>query len=169
MHANNVRWIESGGGPLLLAAASLMDAWSGIEPSDRNDASTDYARACLIDGEIGTISIGSEQGIVFGDEPDRTTIFEENSKILVLRWRWAESESHLLSKLFKEMHLINFKSSGVFITTPGEHWLFDSACPGQDVREHLTVTLDAQRNHLETALFQPDEETCALVHRIRPG
>jgi hypothetical protein len=167
MCVEKIKWIESGGGPLLLAATPLVKIWSGVQPSGTEEASTDYARACSIDDEIGTIAIGSGQGVVLGDEPDRTAIFSKDSKILVLRWRWAESESHLLSKLFEEMYLISFKPSGVFTTTPGEHWLFDSAFSGSEVHEHLAVTLDAHRNCLETALFQPDEETCALVHRIR--
>jgi hypothetical protein len=65
-------WIESAGGPLLLAPRSSLKVWCGSERG--NDPQSDYARAYAIDEEIGTISIGEKSALVLGDEPDRTTL-----------------------------------------------------------------------------------------------
>jgi hypothetical protein len=108
------------------------------------------------------------QAVVLGDEPDRTALFEDSSDILILRWRWAESEESLLLALHSDLSRLSFARSGKFSTIAGEHLLFDSAYAGVDIAKSLGVRLNASEYTLETIKFNPSKHVCAIIHRLRP-
>lgn len=165
---NNLNWMESGGGPLLLAATPLLAHWSGTAPSERTAGETDYQRACAVGNEIDTIDLGDAQAVVLGDEPNRTVMFLRASDLLLVRWRWANSEEELLAALRDALDQLSFISAGTFLTVPGEHLLFDSAFSGTEVAESSSVILEASDYAIDTATFEPSSSTSALIHRLRP-
>lgn len=164
-----LEWIESSGGPLLLASELVATKWLGTESSEHSSDLTDYQRACDIIDAIDVVELGHIQAVVLGDEPDRTAFLESpgSPDLFILRWRWAESEESLLHALRSELDQLPFKQSGTFSTIAGEHLLFDSAYAGEEIGESLRVSLNADKYILETALFQPNKNTCAMVHRLR--
>lgn len=165
---NNLNWMESGGGPLMLAAASLLAQWSGTASSENREGTTDYQRACAVEDEMDTIGLGDGQAVVLGDEPDRTAMFLRASDLFLVRWRWASSEEELVSALMYALDQLPFSSVGTFTTVPGEHLLFDSAFSGTEVSESSSVVLEAVDYEMGTAtLLQPSSSTKALIHRLR--
>jgi hypothetical protein len=166
-----VEWIESAGGPLLLAPRSSTKDWYGPDGSKMAGSQTDYARACSIETEIGVIRIGSRSALVLGDEPDRTALIpvKSISEVLLVRWRWADSEESLLSSLLAEhaAGTLSFVSAGQLATSAEEYLLFDSACSGAQIDRYLSISLQAGRYLIETANFKPDRATFALVHRLK--
>ncbi|MEA9558139.1 Imm21 family immunity protein [Xanthomonas nasturtii] len=167
-----LRWIESGGGPLVLLHAVDLPDWSGIEPSLCDSGTTDYARACAIDDELGLVTAGPGCALVLGDEPDRTSLIERDEAVFIVRLRWTPSEDALLSALRNALHTLEFAAAGIFSTRPGTHLLFDSAAPGAHVDAHrsesMVVTLATPRLSLASAVFQPSSKICALIHRLVP-
>lgn len=167
-----VEWIESAGGPLLLAPRSSLKDWHGIGDSGCSDAQSDYARACGIEDEIGVILVGNQSALVLGDEPDRTALIpvQATPEVLMVRWRWAASEESLLSGLLAAhtAGALQFTSSDQLPTSSGEYVLFDSACSGAQLDRYLSVSLRAGSYLVETTSFKPDRETFALVHRLKP-
>lgn len=164
-------WIESAGGPLLLAPRSSLKDWHGVDDSGCSEAQSDYARACGIEDEIGIILVGNQSALVLGDEPDRTALIPvlATSEVLIVRWRWAASEESLLSGLLAEhtARTLSFASAGQLQTSSGEYVLFDSACSGAQLDRHLSVSLRAGSYLVETTSFKPDREKFALVHRLK--
>jgi hypothetical protein len=163
-------WIESSGGPLLLAPRSCLRRWCGA--TGRGLCSqTDYERACAIESEIGTISIGDRSAIVLGDEPDRTALVTEQSgtSVLIVRWRYAESEESLLSALSADggLQKLTYSPGGWIATAAEEYVLFDAACSGTQIDRYLSLLLQAGGYSFETTTFKPNENTCAIVHRMR--
>jgi len=163
----NLKWIESGGGPLLLASQALVAQWRGVEPVSDSTGRTDYQRACAVQDEIDTIGLGSAQAVVFGDEPDRTAMFLHALDLVVVRWRWANSEEELLSALMESIDQLPFSSSGTFSTVAGAHLLFDSAFSGKDIPQSVDALLEGGEYELGTAYFKPTSSINALVHRLR--
>jgi len=164
-----IEWIESGGGPLLLAPRSSIKSWSGTLPTELQGNLTDYARACAVRDELGVITIGAKQALVLGDEPDRTAlILQRTGELLILRWRWADSEESLLSAVLSSPGLsgMHFSPAGTLTALAEEYLLFDSACSGSAVTHSLSVELDAGTFTLGTAIFEPNKNTCALIHRM---
>jgi hypothetical protein len=166
-----IEWIESEGGPLLLAPKSKIGDWLGSLSANSASGPTDYERACAVQDEIGLIPIGNDQqAIVLGDEPDRTTLLARTiDELLIIRWRWAESEKSLLSALSSALGLdaMSFNTKGTFTAQAEEYLLFDSAYSGAEITRNLTVELQAGTYSLETVLFNPSKNTCALIHRMR--
>jgi Immunity protein 21 len=167
-----VEWIESAGGPLLLAPRSSLNDWLGADGSRRAGSQTDYARVCSIGDEIAVIAIGKRSAVLLGDEPDRTALVAGHSasQVLIVRWRWAESEESLLSGLLAAVAAgtLPFVSAGQLATTAEEYLLFDSACSGAQLDNYLSASLQAGSYLLETAIFKPDSATFALVHCLKP-
>lgn len=168
---NKVEWIESAGGPLLLAPRSSLKDWHGAGDSGCSATLSDYARACGIEDEVGVISVGNQSALVLGDEPDRTALIpvQATSEVLIVRWRWAASEDSLLSGVLvaHTAHALPFATAAQLPTSSGEYVLFDSACSGSQVDRHLSVPLKAGNYLVETTSFSPDRETFAVIHRLR--
>ncbi|WP_349657228.1 Imm21 family immunity protein [Xanthomonas sp. 10-10] len=168
----HLQWIESGGGPLVLLHATSLSDWSGTGPSLSHSGTTDYARACMIDDELGLVEAASGYALVLGDEPDRTSLIERDAAVFIVRWRWAPSEDALLSALYSALPTLEFAVAGIFSTRPGAHVLFDSAAPGAHVdadrSDALGISLAVPRLSLASAAFQPSSKICALIHRLVP-
>src|SRR4051794_23570900 len=118
-------WIESGGGPLVFAAESVLGQWRGSDPAQNLSGPTDYERACAVTDEIGTIDITSTAALVLGDEPDRSTILMHPSGLLIVRWRWADSEDALVSALSSSnVDQIAYKGLLRFVSRCEKYFLF---------------------------------------------
>lgn len=161
-------WIESAGGPLLFTAKANVHAWKGDQSSSVPGEPTDYQRACAVTDEIGTIKIADAIGVVLGDEPDRTCIASGSDDLIIIRWRWAESEAELLSAVYSRMAELHFSNGQSFSTTPGDHIMFDAVYAASEIDESLCFRLHDKEYRLETALLQVGKETCALLHRLKP-
>ncbi|MBF6164921.1 hypothetical protein IU486_09065 [Streptomyces gardneri] len=89
-------WVESAGGPLLIAPESEFGHWGGASGRDGPvETCGDYGRACSVEGYIGLVRIGSQQALVLADEPDRTTYLP--AERMFLRWAGADSEEELVA------------------------------------------------------------------------
>lgn len=176
-----MRWISSEGGPFLLLEEQNLDMWGGVielitGPPALNSWSpggkpTDYDRACSVEGYIGLIAIGAEQGIVFGDEPMQTTWMpcQAESGGMVVRWIFGKSESEFLHWIDKVPKAI-FRSDGSFGIKRHRLLLFDSAVAGCNVKkrpdEYLLIDLEPGLYEIETAIYQPDERTSMVAHHF---
>ncbi|NUS59873.1 MAG: hypothetical protein HOQ01_02895 [Lysobacter sp.] len=161
------KWIESDGGPLMVASGSVAPAWSGTRPSKRPAEASDYRRACAIRDDVGTVSIGVADALILGDEPDSTTVIASEGDIFLVRRRCADSEDALRSKLHPALTCLPFMHACSFRTVPGDHFLFDSAYPWDEVEEAIKLWLPASIYSVATAHFAPDTSLSVLVHRLR--
>lgn len=171
-----MKWIESTGGPLILIPKRIAHQWTGVCGSDTESPSTidttsDYDRACQVPEYIGTVPVGDTCGVVFGDEPLRTTWIAADYGGLVIRWYFAESEDDILKgvadcpeDVFDDV-LIEFESSG------DECILFDSSCDGTSVVELredcLILDLKGCRYSILTGVYNHDDKTSVLIHKFK--
>jgi hypothetical protein len=167
MMYDKLDWIESEGGPLMLAPRSALVDWHGILSTA--GSKTDYDRACDIEDEIGVISIMGKAAIVLGDMPNRTALLCLGKEIIVLRWQWAPSEEALLSAVFAAtgFRSLQFSRNCSILAWAEDYWLFDSGVPGDEVSEHLHVRMEAENYLIETAYLKQNRDVCAVIHRLR--
>ena len=163
------KWVESAGGPLLFASRSAVLAWHGTNGGAHSDGRTDYERACAVTHEIEVISAQGNEALVLGDEPDRTCLIRRSeTEILILRWRFADSENSLLSALDRvEVDKLVPHLQGTFETTSSEYLLFDSALSAEQIMESSSVELRGGRYAFDAVNFQPCKQISALIHRLR--
>jgi hypothetical protein len=135
---------------------------------------TDYDRACAVRGYLGRISVGAREALVLDDMPMQTTWVSPTGADggMVARWMFAESEAEFLRWLQAIPRGI-FRREFRFLVERSPLVLFDSAFAGRNVRkrpaEYLSIELDAGTYEIETAVYQPDTQTCMVIHRFEPS
>lgn len=169
---NQLKWIDSGGGPLILLEESLLCFWGGFEPQrikeDKN-YSDDYDRACDVEDYVGIIPVGSGYGLVLGQGPFHTgwRPFSETEDGFLVCWVYAENKVDATNSLVIlptsgwEKTKVKFQSAG------GKLVLFDSAFDGEHFPEKLDVELAKGFYNIETLHYKPNESMYLIIHRFR--
>lgn len=123
-------WVNSTGGPLVLAETAIAQHWqgtSGKSGSFSDSMMTDYERACQTNEYLQTISCADGEVLLLGDEPMQTAISEGAGGVpLVIRWIYsndtAEKETFSRRANFPEI-----APRTLFRILAGEVLLFDSS------------------------------------------
>ena len=179
MAADELRWISSSGGPLLLLPQDLIECWSGIDtPYDGRKATaraqwspegpaTDYDRACDIDQALANIDVGDGRGIVLGGTY-ATAVWPAESGCVLVRWVEAENEAQILP------HLANLPQDegdgdiALIDVRPGPLVLFDAACPGPEVEDDkLEIRLHPGQYMASTIEMEPGDDTSLVLVPLR--
>ncbi len=174
-------WICSEGGPLLLLDERDLATWGGVVDeieAPRTEQSfspggkrTDYDRACAVRDYLGRISVGAREALVLNDMPMQTTWVPRIGTYggMLVRWMFAESEADLLRWLQAIPQGI-FHREFRFSVERSPLVLFDSAFAGRNVMKqpavYLSINLDPGTYEIETAIYQPDKQTCMVIHRL---
>ncbi|TMQ89677.1 hypothetical protein ETD83_38885 [Actinomadura soli] len=157
-------WVESGGGPLLLAPASQLAHWGGATDDDDGPLETwgDYGRACSVEGYIGLVKVGSLDGLVLGDEPATTTYLPDER--LLLRWAAADSEAELVAAARKAASTAPWEEHLVW-DVDGPAVLIDSAWPGSapEPGNHLPIDLRPSRYNVRAAYVEEERNWMILI------
>lgn len=182
-----LKWITSGGGPLLLVEKMLALEWTGVSlEEESNDIDLfsnaksellitldDYERACKVEGYIDIIPIGEKTGLVLGDAPLPTAWFyyPDQSGGLIVRWGYAASEDSIIRRL-SELTENDFVAETFSLEIFSEKLIiFDSAFSGEDLdclgEDVLEVQLSSGKYHIATSIYNPDDETSLIIHRLK--
>jgi len=158
-----VEWVESGGGPLIAIPEVVLPFWAG---ADGDDLSSDYDRACDVDGYIGLVPVGDTRALVLGEEPAATAFLPEHDTFV--RWCAAESEGELLAEVPAALEAAVWEPE-VRWDVPGTVLLFDAAWPGPDSErtDHLRVALEPGRYAVRAAYVEPGPEVWIGLVQLR--
>jgi len=90
--------VDSEGGPLLIADATVARIWRGTESSDYDRACEVFIQDSSIEGYL--ISVGSKQGLVWemGGEGTADVFLEGNDHLIIVR-AWLEDPTDEMSVL----------------------------------------------------------------------
>jgi hypothetical protein len=168
-----LHWIETTGGPHLLAPVETLSSWRGAEgwhDSVPEDAS-DYARACRIKGWLGKIQSGDGEAVVLGNEPGVVAwIPEDDTSGVLVRWIGCDSEETIFDLLASRRPNHGFDSvskldteSEEFDTGPsGKMTLLDSSDSGYDgMFERYTFVMRPGRYRITASYV--DTDLCTLL------
>lgn len=184
-------WIEPAGGPLVVISDNAINLWSGIykresyllgKVEDADDfmdsAETDYGESCLVDDYLGLVEVGRENGLVLGNEPMPTTIFKSSdNEINIARFYCygIKDSEHYADELLLNLDLAlvdNWESKLTVTFNSGKQFLFDAAVGGKEIHKQKE-NIDFLLSHLTpgqynvfTTVYEPDEETKLLLHRL---
>ncbi|MER6675434.1 immunity 21 family protein [Streptomyces sp. NPDC000983] len=164
MVRHRVRWVESGGGPLIAVPETVLPFWAG---ADGDETASDYDRACEIDGLVGLLPVGDSAALVLGDEPATTTYLPDQGTFV--RWSAARSEADLLAGLPAALAGAEWGAE-VRWKVPGPVFLFDSARPGTETRgaASLRIPLTPGPYAVRAAWTRPGAETWLGLVQLRP-
>lgn len=179
---NQLKWIESAGGPFIFISDKVVGFWSGIlnrdsylnggdeEAEDFLDPNeADYGKACLIEDWLGLSQINDENVLVLGDEPVITTFFFSADKFILVRWIYGENKESVNNFILTlDTETINWEFILEFNITSDKQFLFDSACSRNmlNEEEYLEINLQQGMYKVSTATYQPDDKTHLLLHKF---
>ncbi len=176
-----MRWVESGSGPLLLLSSELLAEWEGVaiptngrivQANFHRDgpgtATTDYDRACDVEDYIAALPIGGGLGLVLNQEPMATTWQPSDDQAggLLIRWMYGDPEMDVPELLLHSPAPGWEPEQITFVVGSAPLYLFDAACPGNELDDHLTIVLSAGSYVITTALYEPDDRTSLVLHRF---
>jgi hypothetical protein len=162
----SLTWVESGGGPLLVAPKSELAQWGGSTNDDGPvEAWGDYGRACSVQGYIGLVSVGGQQALVLGDEPASATYLP--AERLFLRWAAADSEAELVAAAKQALQEdVRWDEDEDLIWDVREPVvMFDSAWPGSEMEpdNHLVIDLEPASYRVRATYLEDQDNWMILV------
>ena len=174
-----MKWIGTEGGPLILIPLPLVARWEGTDPpnggrvvhaefrwSVPEGIATDYDRACDVRDNLGIIDVAGAHALVLGDEPNDTCFCSTSDGGVLVRWDFAPS-LEAVETLLHRLPTEGFVSESLqFNVQQSPFVLFDSACSGSAIKESVIVALPPGIYEVATCRWQPDRETCLLLHRL---
>lgn len=165
------KWINSGGGPYILATRSSALAWMGTQGLSAGDESryeNDYERACEGKDYVGVIA-GSTHAIWVITEPDETA-WQSSAPddLLLIKWIGADSDEQVQAAL-KNLDTDSFENFPLNIEVPeSELLMFDSAWRLADIGDnYLELTLQPGRYVVSTLNYEPSDRVSLHLIRLK--
>lgn len=156
-------WLNSSGGPLVVMEEGKAPLWTGAGGSP-----SDYDRACQSADYASKLLVHSSEILVLGDEPLQTAIATSNDRQLIVRWKWADSESDVRDAIDQldlsavdviEKLVVDWKDQALVMFDAAE--TFD---PAQCRR----FSTRSGPNEVSTFICAPSPRTSILVHALTP-
>lgn len=171
MKISSLKWINSGGGPYILATKSSAVTWlgtQGLSAGDENRYENDYLRACEGKDYVSVIA-GSTHEILVITEPDEIAcLSREPDDILLVKWIGADSDQ----QVWEALQFLDFESFETlpvnFSVSEPEMLLFDSAWQFADIGENcLELTLEIGCYSLSVLIYRPNENLWLDIIRLK--
>ena len=161
---NRWKWLESGGGPLILLPDGLP--WRGA-PFNADPLSTehDYGRACAVRDYAGVVQAGRGTALILSDEPLATAWVPSPTGGRLVRWGHAPDETAAIDA-FDEQAGVELATWTWDVTVPTCD-LFDSAWDRPSAKEWVRVALQPGTYRMSTVLVEPSREIRLVLHELR--
>lgn len=163
-------WVHSTGGPFLVAPVSELGRWGGVEDTDGPvETWGDYGRACSVEGYIGLVPVGTQQALVLGDRPARTTYLP--AERVFLRGAPAGPDEELITTARHVLSEIVWDADEDLAWDVRESVvLFDSAWAGPDIEpdNHLRIDLEPGRYRVRATSARHSGSPLILV-QLQPA
>jgi hypothetical protein len=158
-----MRWIKSEGGPLILIPRSVLKHWRGVA-----DAGDDYRAACAVTDYAGVIQRYGVDILVLNDEPLQTSCIARDGALLLVRWKYAPSESAIVAALEDvQQQLGSPCEETLLVCVERKHVLLDARSAGDRTTEHVEVETGIGPHRVETHLWKPNPDLGLIVHVLK--
>ena len=156
-------WLSSSGGPLIVMDESRAKLWTGIDSQP-----SDYDLACQTNDYAEKLTVHDSQVMILGDEPLQTAIATADDLQLIVRWKWAESETDVKAEVEKiDFGLVLYIENLVVQWADRTLVMFDAA-DTYEADTCLTVQIQSRRSEVLTFIYDPTPDTSLLNHIIKP-
>ena len=160
MSQNRLRWIHSGGGPLVLLQHSTLPLWQGVEGDD-------YAAACSVRGYTGVLMRHGRDALVLADEPLETAYHESGAHRFLVQWSFAPDEVSVTDALAAlPSTAVEPLQEVSFDIVDDRQILMDAATPRGEAREHLALSLAPGHYAVRTLAYRPSADVELILHEL---
>ena len=170
--STDVNWISTYGGRFIVLADSLLSDWRGYpdESADPLDTSHDYGRACATSGYAATIPVGSDSGLVFG-ENESGGVWLHSSLPILFEWVCADSADAVVAAISRLPERLPHDETTEFEVTSDKLVVFDSAFAGDEYepQHSCRFAIRPARYLVGSSYYKPNDNTGLIIHRFLPG
>lgn len=160
-------WIESAGGPLIMASDKSLLSWHGHE----GDEPTDYDKVCRIADYLGLISHHEDNILVFGGDPLPLIYCASDDRDMSYFVRWINGDSDELVLNAARTSVKDIEGKPLLLRINSVHQIvFDAACPGRsfDESNFIRIVFPAVGMYeVVTSECNPNDATAFVLHRIK--
>lgn len=159
---NFSKWLSSSGGPLVIMDENTAKRWTGsLGPH------ADYDLCCQTVDYAEKLYVRDSNVLILGDEPLQTTVATADNLILIVRWKWAESEADVQRMLnafdfslapYEEKFDIEWANTNLVI--------FDAANVYVH-KEAISFKADSLINEVRTLIVSPTPDMSLLIHTLQ--
>lgn len=166
------KWINSGGGPYILATRSSALAWlgtQGLSAGDESRYENDYQRACEGKDYASKIEGKLSDCLVIGDLPDPLTIMPTSEcEALVVKCLYTDTDEQVQAAL-KDVDTDSFEDFPFQIEVAEPVlFLFDSAWRLADIEDnYLELNLQTGRYAVSMLNYEPNERVSLNLIRLK--
>jgi hypothetical protein len=159
-----MRWINSAGGPLVLIPRLALRSWQGAAGGDGSD----YMAAAAVSDYAGVIHRHGVDILVLNDEPLQTTAVAMDDALLLVRWKYAPSESSVSASLRGIRGQLGLPCEQTYLaSTEHEYVLLDAGAAGDGATNYLDIGFCPHQ--VETHLWDPEIDIGLIVHLLKPS
>ena len=170
-----MKWVNSGGGPLICAEEGIAVHWMGVHGLSVSPGVTrrnDYERACGTQEYLEALPCDGGYVLALGDEPLQSSFFSGDSgELAIVRWVYAQSPD--VEKILKDVigDTRELAPAISFEVRQGPLVLFDSALRGADVLARCPkAEVQPGSYYVATEKRQLEKNFSFIVHWLRsPG
>jgi hypothetical protein len=161
--SEQLRWISSAGGPLVMLPGSYLKQWQGVQ--NKSSGVSDYELACKAASFADNIQWRGIELLVFGDEPMATCVVDHDKMPLIARWRHAPDDVSAVRALTSAQvgNMVPIEHVRLRVVEP-EQVIFDSGTPGPRVKDRLELTLKSGLYVVRTFCYEPSREMAFILH-----
>jgi hypothetical protein len=172
-----MRWIKSGGGPLVVAERRLASSWCGafgtaMDGVCVSSETTDYARACTVALNYSSlIDVELESVLVLGDIPMLTSVSTISGVPCIVSIVYAPRGLDVLEYVARlDASQFPDELESVLLDVRTEDMvIFDSAASGREIDQEdaLEFAIAPARYRTSTrAISDDDQEVSLIVHQL---
>lgn len=156
-------WLNSSGGPLVVMEEAKAPLWTGAGGSP-----SDYDKACQSVDYTSKLLVHSSEVLVLGDEPLQTAIATSDDRQLIVRWKWADSESDVRDAIDRlDLGTVDVIEKLVIDWKDQPLVMFDAA-ETFDPAQCLRFSARSGPNEVSTFICAPSPTISILVHALAP-
>ena len=165
-----VKWVNSGGGPLIFCGMAAAAGWRGAHGSSVAAIATDYERACDLISYLHLLPSGSSHVLVLGDEPLQSTFIHTLRGPVIFRWVSCLSAGTAETAINDlPATLPSLEESLTLSLDESNVTLFDAAMSFEEASDKLSAQMPAGEYVVTTELYKTNRVFEFLVHRFVPA
>jgi len=173
-----MKWVKSGGGPLVCITRDTAQSWCGVLGTSDSLGncvalgSSDYDRACAAGGYISAFEFRGFQGLIIGDVPLLTSFYSGPSLAAIVSIYYAPDDFDVTADLDRmsadrlgpSLAVASFESGG------GEMMMFDSALAGSRVDDDvILLRINAGQHVISTHFVEDIPDVSLVLHVLMPA
>ncbi len=159
---NFSKWLSSSGGPLVIMDENTAKRWTGsLGPH------ADYDVCCQTIDYAEKRRMHDSNVLILGDEPLQAAVATADNLILIVRWKWAESETDVQRAInafdfslasYEEKFDIEWANTNLVI--------FDAANTYAH-KEAISFKANSLLNEVRTLIVSPTPDMSLLIHTLQ--